>query len=136
MLELAEIRVRLLVVAVPDQLATDLSAGLDEDAVDRCRKCGVASFAAATILMGDTLTGRADNRRETCIPTSAKSTEFASRWRTHRRSGGDQRDHGIAGMNSAASRGYLLPEMIRCFGYTGNVDVTSASLFSKKKRLL
>ena len=29
---------------------------------------------------------------------------------------------GSPALNSAASRGYLLPKMIRCFGYTGNVE--------------
>ena len=48
---------------------------------------------------GDTLTGRADYRQETCVPTLAKSTEFASKWRTHHQSGGEQRDHGIGGFD-------------------------------------
>ena len=51
------------------------------------------------MLRGDALTGRADYRQETCFPTSAKSTEFASKWRTHHQSGGEQRDHGIAGID-------------------------------------
>jgi hypothetical protein len=51
------------------------------------------------MLRGDTLTGRANYRQETCVPTSAKSTEFALKWRTHHQSGGEQRDHGIAGID-------------------------------------
>lgn len=45
------------------------------------------------------MTGRAEHRQETCAPMPAKSMEFASERRTHRRSHGEQRDHGAAGID-------------------------------------
>jgi len=71
---------------------------------------------------GDTLTGLVDHRQETCVQTSAKSREFPSKWRTHRRSGGEQRDHGIAGIDLRRGPGLSSTKMSGCAGHMGNID--------------
>jgi hypothetical protein len=44
------------------------------------------------------MTGRAGHRQERCVLMSAEIAGFASKWRTQRRSRGEQRDHGTAGI--------------------------------------
>jgi hypothetical protein len=52
----------------------------------------------------------------------AKSREFASKWRTHRRSGGEQRDHGIAGIDLRRGPGLSSTKMSGSAGHMGNID--------------
>jgi hypothetical protein len=57
-----------------------------------------ASVAGGTMLRDGSITGRAGHRQERCVLMSAEIAGFASKWRTQRRSRGEQRDHGTAGI--------------------------------------
>lgn len=75
------------------------------------------------MLRGDTLTGRADHRQETCVQTSAKSTDS---YRNGEHIADQVANGAITGppvLISAASRGYRPPKMSGCVVYMGNVDL-------------
>jgi hypothetical protein len=50
------------------------------------------------MLRDRSMTGRAGHRQERCVLMSAEIAGFASKWRTQRRSRGEQRGHGTAGI--------------------------------------
>jgi hypothetical protein len=69
------------------------------------------------------MTGRAGHRQERCVLMSAEIAGFASKWRTQRRSRGEQRDHGTAGIARRPEPQLSFTQDVRMGGVSGKCRI-------------